>query len=103
MDNKPNRVSITAVATRTAIIQKETDNIRLFNRSLYTAIAMPKNRVGSRVYRPNRIANSVRKFNTSEAVRLSIGMMIAARTPKVMPIRYLIQSFIVQAYNMKRL
>ena len=77
--------------------------MRLFIRNLYTEIATPKNKVGSNVYRPNRIANSVRKFNTSVAVRLSMGMMIAAKIPKVMPIRYLIQSFIVQAYNMERL
>ena len=103
MDNKPKRVRIMAVTAKTTIIQKETEKMSLFIRNSYTAIATPKNNVGSKVYRPNRIASSVRKFNTSEAARLSMGMMIAAKIPKVMPIRYLIQSFIVQAYNMERL
>ena len=57
-------------------------------------IIAEENTIGTTRYRPNRMNKSVKKVITDVAVTESTGRRTAVITPRAIPIKYFIQTFI---------
>ena len=94
IERSPTRAKIKEEATIKPAVQA-LDFKRIFEvLSLLIAIIAEENTIGTTRYRPKRTNNSVKKEITEAAATESAGKRTAVITPRAIPIKYLIQTFI---------
>ena len=94
IERSPTRASSKEETTIKPVVQA-VDFKRIFDvLSLLMAIIADEKTIGTTRYRPKRTNKSVRKVITDAAETESAGKRSAVITPRAIPIKYLIQTFI---------
>ena len=94
IERSPTRARIKEEATIKPAVQA-LDFKRIFDvLSLFIEIIAEENTIGTTRYRPKRTNKSVKKDITEVAATESAGRRTAVITPRAIPIKYLIQTFI---------
>lgn len=91
----PKIIMIIVAKRPTIIIKKPVLNNFPVVRNLVTATVILKKRTGNKKYLPTRKERSVKNCKSSFELSVSNGKKRAIRTPRIHPIKYLIQIFIL--------
>ena len=99
IESKPSATKIKVEPTRVPAVQRLVLRICFLLRRLNIDIAVPKKSRGMRAYLPKRIAISDRVETAESTEGMLSGRIKAAVMPRTMPIKYLIQTFIILVYQ----